>query len=117
MSDIETSRDRNGTAVLRLRYFFDAGSGTCLWSGNAPAEACCGYAIDVDALPLGANTRAALRHLVAWYDTSIDWDDPGNPAGLWHSEERARFGRAAQDALDRLRRELPASRFELVDER
>jgi hypothetical protein len=49
--------------TLRLRYFFDAGSGTCLWSGNSAAEACFGYAVDMDDLPLGANTRDALRHL------------------------------------------------------
>lgn len=64
-----------------LRYFFDPGSGVCLWSGNAEAEARWGYAVDHAALPLRDGTRRFLQELVVRFDTSIDWSDPGAAGG------------------------------------
>lgn len=99
----------------RLRYFFDAGSGVCQWAGNEPAKREYGYAIDEEDLPLSANTRHWLRHLIAWYDTGLDWDSPGGES-LWSGDERRRFRQAASEGLERLRREPPPPGLELIDE-
>jgi hypothetical protein len=105
----------NQTIPLRIRYFFDAGSGVCLWAGNDEARQRHGYAIDAQALPLTDDTRGWLSHLIAWHDTRLDWDDPGGDSP-WPDDERPRFQRAAQEGLARLRRELPAPHFEIIDE-
>lgn len=102
--------------TLRLRYFFDAGSGVCLWAGNDQAADQYGYAIDVEALPLSGNTRYWLRHLIAWYDTSLDWDNPGSAEGPWPEDEKRRFAQAARRGLDLLRQELPPPRYAVQDE-
>ncbi len=98
---------------LCLRYEFDAGSGVCLWAANAEAEARYGLAIDVAALPLSMKLCEQLHHLIAWYDTALDWDNPGG-ASPWSAEERQRFLAAARQGLLALRRELPTE-FEVVD--
>ena len=93
-----------------LRYFFGYGSGVCLWTGNDVALNRFGdYAIDTEALPLSANTRHWLQHLIAWYDTGLDWDDPGGGASPWSDEERARFNLAAQAGFRRTRNCPPKS--------
>lgn len=99
-----------------LRYFFDAGSGVCLWSGNAEAEARWGYAVDHAALPLRESTRHFLQELVARFDTSIDWSDPGTAGGCWSAEERAHFRAAAADGLSLLRQELAGQGYVFIDE-
>ena len=102
--------------TYRLRYFFDAGSGTCLWAADAATEARYGYAVGLDALPLSDETRAALGRLIAAHDRSIDWSDPagGDVRGAGDAE---RFAAAAREGLALLRRDLPSSSFEVVDER
>lgn len=101
--------------TYRLRYFFDAGSGTCLWAADAATEARYGYAVGLHALPLSDATRAVLERLIAAHDRSIDWADPAgvDVRGAGHAE---RFAAAAREGLGRLRRELAASGFEIVDE-
>ncbi|MDK2123869.1 hypothetical protein [Parachitinimonas caeni] len=101
-------------ALYRLRFFFDAGSGICLWSGNAEAHREYGYPIDVDLLPLSATLRRRARELIAWYDSCYDW---ASLAGVvaWDGAETRRFGVYAQVVLGELRREL-GSVYELVDE-
>lgn len=101
--------------TYRLRYFFDAGSGVCLWAGDAATEARYGYAVALDALPLSDETRGALGRLIAAFDRSIDWADPGgtDARGAGATE---RFADAAREGLALLRRELSARGFEVVDE-
>lgn len=89
-----------------FRFFFDPGSGTCLWSANADARAQYGYAVDHHALPIGALMKAALDDLIARYDTWLDWNNPGS-GGLWSDEDRNAFNFAARECLHRLRNELP----------
>jgi hypothetical protein len=103
-----------GRDKLRLRFFFDAGSGTCLWTGNDAARSRFDYCVDPDDLPLSASSRERVRALVRRYDESIDWDYPPNPP-LWSEEESTRFALDARELLDVLRAELGAD-FELVDE-
>ena len=99
---------------LRLRFFFDAGSGTCLWAGNDAARERFDYAVDPDELPLPAHTREYLQALLRRYDESFDPDYPPGPP-LWSEEESAQFTRDAAELLDALRTGLGPD-FELVDE-
>lgn len=100
----------------RLRYFFDAGSGVCLWAGDAATQARYGYAVALDALPLSDETRGALGRLIAEFDRSIDWADPVG-ADVRGAGQAERFADAAREGLALLRRELAPSGFEVVDER
>lgn len=97
-----------------LRYFFDAGSGTCLWAANDAARAAFGYAVDLRALPLAPDTRDGLTRLVQRFDGSIDWDDPGG-ASPWGTAARETFARAAAEGLARLRGDLSGHGFLVHD--
>jgi hypothetical protein len=98
-----------------IRFFFDAGSNVCLWACDDATKARHGYTIDANDLPLSTNTRHWLHHLMAWYDTSLDWDNPGG-ASPWSDDEKARFQLAAQAGLARLRQELTPAGYEVCDE-
>jgi hypothetical protein len=71
-------------------------------------------AITSEQLPLSPETRQEVERLVAWYDTSLDWNDPAGPTP-WSLEEGARFNRAARALLKRLRVQL-GSAYEVADE-
>lgn len=98
-----------------IRFFFDAGSNVCLWAGDDATEARHGQDIDAADLPVSTNTRRWLHYLMAWYDTSIDWDDPGGPA-RWSEDEQTRFRQAVQEGVARLRTELAPTGYEVRDE-
>ena len=97
-----------------LRYFFDAGSGVCLWSANDDARERFGYPVDIDALGLSQNLRCSALYLVHWYDTSIDWSSPADPSP-WSEDERVRFDTAARSFLGGLRQFLGPD-FEIRNE-
>jgi len=102
-------------AKYRYRYFFDAGSGYCLWSPNDEAERRFGdIAVDLRNLPVSENTWRRGYHILAWYDTCIDWSYPPDRSP-WSFEEARRFDMAAQELLTQLRHELGAD-FEIIDE-
>lgn len=90
---------------FRLRFFFDAGSGVCLWSADVATRAQYDVAVMTEQLPLRAATRQEVARLLAWYDTSLDWDNPAGPTP-WSPEECTRFNAAVRSLLARLRREL-----------
>ena len=96
-----------------LRLSFDAGSGVCLWSMNDEARHRFGVAVDHRQLPLSENTQRWLDHLIAWYDTSIDWDAPSFAHERWTAGEANRFLAAFQRGLDLLREELSAAEFDI----
>ena len=100
--------------VYRLLYFFDAGSGTCLWSANESAREKFDYPVDINDLPLCENTKRRIIYITAWYDTSLDWSDPSGPSP-WDVDELLSFNSEAQKMLHSLRTEL-GNEFELVDE-
>lgn len=65
---------------MRLRFFFDAGSGVCLWAHDAETKERFGYAVELDDLNLPPVLRTEIAQLIADYDATIDWDDPGRTA-------------------------------------
>lgn len=101
-------------SVYRLRFFFDPGSGICLWAANDATRDKWDYPVDAELLPLPENTWRFARHLCCWYDTSIDWTYPPDPSP-WEDSERDRFNVAAQRFLEVLRNQLGPD-FEVVDE-
>ena len=97
-----------------IRYFFDPGSGVCLWAKNAAAREKFGYAIDHWNLELSENTKRWLQHLITWFDTSIDWESP--PDGRWSEEDELRFRQAAVKGIELLRAELRPPQWEFFEE-
>ena len=55
---------------LHLKYFFDVGSGVCLWAGDSKTEEILGYAIELEKIDISENTRKWLTYLIHWFDTS-----------------------------------------------
>jgi hypothetical protein len=97
-----------------LRFFFDAGAGVCFWAGNDAARAEFGYAVDLDSIPLTAETRAAVGVLMDRYDASFNWDDPGGES-LWSPTAENAFFADARQLVDKVREELGPT-FEIRDE-
>ncbi|NUM53303.1 MAG: hypothetical protein HUU46_06645 [Candidatus Hydrogenedentes bacterium] len=99
---------------ITFRYFFDLGAGTCLWSADDETRNRFGYAVDIDMLPVSAETKEQYARLLAWHDRAFNWSDPtGDP--VLGQEERARFNDAANRLFLQLRHELP-EQFGLLDE-
>jgi hypothetical protein len=97
-----------------LRYFFDPGSGICLWSANGVAREKFDYPVELSTLGLPESVLQQAADVMAWHDTSMDWSNPANPSP-WSEEERARFHSASQTLLSTLRQQL-GSEFEIRDE-
>lgn len=97
-----------------FRYFFDAGSGSCLWSANDFARAKFDYSVELSDLGLTETLLHQVNDILAWYDTSLDWSNPSGPSP-WTESESIRFRHASQLLLSRLRHEL-GSEFEIRDE-
>ena len=53
-------------ATFAARYFYDWGSGRCLWSSNERTRDAFDYAIDHHALGLPADVVLELDRLEAW---------------------------------------------------
>lgn len=92
--------------MIALRLFFDAGSGVCLWAGNDAARERFGYAVAHEDLPLSVNTKRWLDYLVAWFDTSLDWENAPARGAYWTEAEEERFRAAVALGLEMARREL-----------
>lgn len=75
---------------MRLRFFFDAGAGVCLWSQDQAAQDRLGYAVDLLDLDLPAELKAEIETLMADYDATIDWSNPGR--GAERDSGATRFG-------------------------
>ena len=101
--------------VSQMRYGFEPGSGVCLWADNALAKAQYGYAVEHWDLPLSENDKRYLDYLIAWFDTSIDWLNPGASEDYWSPAQRAAFNIAATKGLELIRQGLGKQVFILVD--
>ncbi len=102
--------------TYEIRLAFDAGSGICLWAKNEAAREKYGYPINHLEIPLSENTRRLLQHLIAWFDTSLNWEAPSDSDNCWTDEELKRFNHAVQEAYQLLSVELPPPQFVFVYE-
>ncbi len=100
--------------MYKLRYFFDFGSGICLWAANDAAKDHFGYPVDSSKLSITSTLIHRIGFVLAWYDTFLDWDNPPSET-LWRANERKPFNLAAQELLYLLREELGVE-FEIMDE-
>ena len=101
-------------AKYLLRYFFEPGAAVCLWSANHAARLAFGYPITAAQLHLSENSLRRIAHLCSWFDTSLDWSQPGLPSP-WSAAEKQRFGTAAQLLLASVSKEL-GDDYEILDE-
>lgn len=99
----------------RFRFFFDTGSGICLWAGDAATEKRYGLAVEAHTLPVPPALVAETERLTDLWDTGIDWNDPGGPS-LWTAQDEQSFQAQADALLERLRAALEPG-FLVVDER
>lgn len=99
---------------MKLRYFFDPGSGVCLWAADDEARNAFGYPVDLNHLPVSKELAAVGQQLIAKFDTSIDWEYPPNPSP-WSGAQRESFRAASKQFYTRLASEL-GTHFEVVDE-
>lgn len=100
--------------TYKFRYFFDAGSGICLWSGNLATNEKYTYAVELNKLGLNENIIRKANYLMAWYDTSIDWDS-SSKLSPWLEEERIRFDCESM-VLYKCFCEALGSDFEIINE-
>ena len=98
----------------RARYFFDWGSGVCLWSDNDTTRAKFGYPIESSALDVSDELRAKLDAVIALQLGQLDEADPGGPSP-WSDSELRSFRRESRELLDQLRREL-GDEWIIIDE-
>jgi hypothetical protein len=110
----QTQQGRDPAGVYRLRFFFDTGSGICLWSDNDAARERFDYPVPLEALPLPDTIRRRGDFLIAWYDTFMDWALSPQPSRWWPREQAA-FNAATQEFLAILKEHLGPS-FEVVDD-
>jgi hypothetical protein len=86
---------------------FDRGSGVCLWSSNDKAKEKFGdYPIEeMEKLPVSAELREELEYLITEHDKALNWEDPGGDL-LWNDQQVTQFKQRAEQAYERLVREL-----------
>jgi len=101
-------------ATHRLRFYFDPGSGICLWSGNDAARARFGYPVEAQSLPLTPPLVSRTNDLCSQVDETIRAGDRGSPSP-WSHGRWVRFNADAQALLALLRVEL-GPEFEVIDE-
>jgi hypothetical protein len=102
-------------ATYELRYFFDYGSGICLWSLNEEANKKFGYPVELEGLGLPSDVKNLALDLLRRFDRSLDWDDPASPS-VWSIDDRDRFNIDSQKLLQQLREHLGED-FRIKDER
>jgi hypothetical protein len=88
---------------MHLRCFFDCGAGVCLWAADDDARGQFGYAVELAALPLAAETVAAGESLMAEHDAFVNATLGGQPPG---EEAVSAWFRRARLWLEQLRRDL-----------
>lgn len=98
----------------RVRFFFDWGSGCCLWAANDQTRDRFGYPIHHHDLELPDGLAHELDRLEAWRNTALNWDYPPDP-GPWREPECEAFNAAVTAAFGALAEALGRD-WELVYE-
>ncbi len=89
----------------QMKYMFDWGSGTCLWSTNDAAIEKYDYPVDIKDLPISEDLRNYLDYLIVKHDEALNWDDPADDL-LWTEEQQKIFAQKALKGYERLCDEL-----------
>ena len=88
-----------------MKFMFDWGSGTCVWSTNDAARNKYGYFVEISALPISAELSQFLYKLCAEHDKALDWKCPSNDL-LWSEREIELFSKEARNGYEKLCKEL-----------
>lgn len=99
---------------MKLRYFFDAGSGICLWSGDDAAREAYGYPVELENLQLSKDIIALGNDLIKRYDASVNWKHP-EVSTAWPESESRVFLEDSKKFYLLLSNEL-TPQFEVIDE-
>lgn len=103
---------------MQLRFFFDAGSGVCLWAQDDEAKARFGYPVEAGDLDIPAELRAEIEQLITDYEDTFPWDDPRGGGFVEPSrtmfgyEENPPFVTRVRMLLPKLRAALPGIEIE-----
>ena len=103
---------------MLLRFFFDAGSGVCLWAYDDAAKARFGYPVESSDLEIPQALRNEIEQLITDYDDTFPWDDPGSGQSVEPSrtmfgyEENPPFVTRVRALLLKLRAACPDITFE-----
>jgi hypothetical protein len=103
---------------MLLRFFFDAGSGACLWAYDTDAKARFGSPVESGMLDIPEELRAEIEQLVTDYDETFPWDDPGSWSAvepdrtMFGHEENPPFVTRVRALLPKLRTAAPEITFE-----
>lgn len=100
--------------MYELRYTFECGSGVCLWAENDAARERYDFAVDHCDLPIGENTKYWLNYLIAWFDTSMDWDDCAQQSNHWLVDSDM-FDIRAKKGFEMLVSDLKGQRYSIID--
>lgn len=92
-------------ARYEMKFMFDWGAGTCVWSTNDAARKTYGYVVDLHRLPISSERIQALTKLCEWHDEALDWNYPPDPL-LWSREECGAFLLDAKKEYGKLCKEL-----------
>ena len=88
-----------------MKFMFDWGSGSCLWSTNGSALELYDYAVLVEKLPISSSLKATLNYLINKHNEALDWECPQNDL-LWNEDEILLFKANAVTAYKQLCSEL-----------
>lgn len=92
-------------ATYEMKYMFDWGSGTCVWSTNDEAREMYDYPVDISALPISAELIQFLYELCDEHDKALDWECPANDL-LWSEGKIELFSQKARKGYENLCKEL-----------
>lgn len=97
-----------------MRFFFDWGSGTCLWANSEETKEIYDYAVDFELLPISDGLKESLENVINWHDEALNWNDPAGDL-LWNQEKIDEFVATAKEVYHKLCNEL-GSDYEIVYE-
>ena len=100
--------------MYELRYTFECGSGVCLWAENDVTRERYNIAVDHRDLPISENTKYWLGYLIAWFDTSMNWDDCPQMSSHWTGDFDT-FAIRANKGFQMLVNDLRDQRYLIID--
>src|SRR5574344_959485 len=77
-------------ARYEMKFMFDWGSGSCVWSVNDAARELYDYPVLTEQLPISAELKSTLNDLINKHDEALDWDCPQNDL-RWSEKEIEMF--------------------------
>ena len=92
-------------AQYEMKYMFDWGSGTCVWSTNDAARDKYDYPVNIEELPISSALKEKLDYIIYKHDEALNWDDPAGDL-LWSDEEIEQFKTEAKALYLQLKQEL-----------